>query len=243
VTYRPLVISHAGCAGHAPEDTLAGVRKAIELGADAVEVDVRTTNEGIPVVIHDATVQRTTGETGYVHAMNLEELKRLNAAAAYPGWEAFEPIPTLEEVVRETRGKILLVIEVKRPDIEGSVLEVIRMNRALDDVMIWSTHPQVVGQFRTYQPSIPAALLMGGEDWTDVRQFFAEALWRGAQACSVHHSVLTPELAHEARLRGLGPYTGTVNEEPDLRRVLECGVLGVVTDYPDRLHALLDAEA
>ena len=121
----------------------------------------------------------------------------------------------------------------------GAVLEAIRMNGALNDVMIWSTHPHVIAQFRDYQPSIPVSLLTGGEEWADIDEFFREALWRGAQACSIHHSVLTPEVAHRARLRGLGPYTWTVNEERELRRVIDCGVAGIITDYPDRLLGVL----
>lgn len=240
MAYRPLVISHAGCGGHAPPDTLEGVRKAIELGADAVEVDVQVSAEGVPVVIHDDTVDSTTDGTGNIQMISLEKIGKLNAAASYPAWPHREVVPTLEQVVREVRGEALLVLDVKRSDIEGVILDVLRMNGAVDDVMVWSTHPHVVAQFRDYQPSIPAALLTGGEEWRDMDQFFHEALWRNAQACSIHHSILTPELAHEARRHGLGPYTWTVNDEADFRRVIDCGVAGVITDYPDRLIKLLD---
>jgi hypothetical protein len=109
-------------------------------------------------------------------------------------------------VVQEVRGKALLVLDIKRSDIEGVVLDVLRMNGALGQVMVWSTRPHVVAQFREYQPSIPAALGTGGVEWPDLEQFFQEALSRGAQVCTVHHSVLTPEPAYRARLLGLGPY-------------------------------------
>lgn len=242
MSYRPLVISHAGCGGHAPENTLPGVRRAIELGADAVEVDVHACAEGIPVVIHDHTVDRTTDGTGSVHTTPLVQLQALNAAADRPEWPHREHVPTLEEVVRETNGHILLVIEIKQVDIEGAVLEVIRKNGALRNVMVWSTHPHVVAQFREYQPSIPATLLTGGEEWPDIEEFFQEALWRGAQACSFHHSLLTPELAHRARLRGLGPYTWTVDDEQEVHRVIECGVAGIVTNYPDRVRRIIEEQ-
>ena len=240
MAYRPLVISHMGCGGHAPENTLAGVRKAIELGADAVEVDVHSCLEGVPVVIHDHTVDRTTDGAGSVHSMSLAGLRELNAAATFAGWPTAEQVPTLEEVVRETRGRILLVLDVKRTDIEGAVMEVIRMNGAMDDVMIWSTHPHVVAQLRDYQPSIPAALLTGGEEWRDMDQFFREALWRNAQACSIEYSLLTHDVARAAQRRGLGPYTWTVNDEDHMRHAIDCGVAGIITDYPDRLLHVLD---
>lgn len=240
MVYEPLVISHRGCGGHAPENTLAGVRKAIELGADAVEIDVQISADGVPIVIHDSTVDRTTDGTGSVQMATLEELQRLNATATYSGWPRRERIPTLGEVVQETRGQILLVIEIKHVDIEGAVLEVIRMNGAVENVWIWSTHPQVVGQLRQYQPTIPAALGMGGEEWPDMLLFFREALWRNAQACTIDHRVLTPEIARAGRRHGLGPYAWTVNEEQDMHRVLDCGVAGIITDYPDRLRRVMD---
>ncbi len=238
--YRALVISHRGAGGHAPENTLAGIRKAIEFGADAVEIDVRTSNEGVPVVIHDRTLDRTTDMQGSVHSTSLATIKEANAAASFPGWPTREEVPTLEEVLIETRGRILLVIEIKGTDIEGAVLEVVRMAHAIEDVMIWSVHPHVVAQFREYQPSIPAALLTGGEEWPSMDDFFKEALWRNAQAASIAHTSLTPEVARQARTRGLGPFTWTVNEESEMRRVIDCGVLGIVTDYPDRLRAIMD---
>ena len=138
MAYRPLVISHAGCGGHAPPDTLAGVRKAIELGADAVEVDVRVSAEGVPVVIHDDTVDSTTDGTGNIHLIPLKEIGKLNAAAHYPAWPEREIVPTLEQVVREVRGEALLVLDVKRSDIEGVLLDVLRMNSALGRVMVSS---------------------------------------------------------------------------------------------------------
>ena len=240
MAFRPLVISHAGCGGHAPPDTLAGVRKAIELGADAIEVDVQVSAEGVPVVIHDDTVDSTTDGTGNIHLIPLAEISKLNAAAHYPAWPEREIVPTLEQVVQEVRGRALLVLDVKRSDIEGVLLDVLRMNGAIGQVMVWSTRPHVVAQFREYQPSMPAALGTGGEEWPDLELFFQEALSRGAQLCTVHHSVLTRELVHRARLLGLGPYAWTVNEEADMRRMLDCGVAGIITDYPDRLINLLD---
>lgn len=237
--YRPLVISHAGCAGHRPPNTIVGVRKAVELGADAVEVDVRICGEGVPVVIHDDKLEVATDGRGSVRTTALAELRSLDAAACYPQWPQWEQIPTLEEVIRTIRGRALLVLDLKSLDSEGAVLDVIRVNAAEDDVMVWSTHPHVVAQFREYQPSIPAALLTGGEEWRDIDQFFKEALRRNAQACSIHHSMLTPEMAQAARRHGLGPYTWTVNDEVDMRRVIDCGAAGIITDYPDRLITLL----
>ena len=238
--YRPLVISHAGCGGHAPPNTLAGVRRAIELGADAVEVDVHCCADGVPVVIHDPTLEGSTDGAGSVRTTSLAELRKLNAAAGRPGWPQREPVPTLEQVIRETRGRISLVLDIKGVEIEDAVLEVIGVNGVADEVMIWSADPQVVARFRHRRPSIPAALIAAAEEWRDTDRLFREALSRNAQAVILHHSLLTPEVARAARRRGLGPCTWTVNDEPEMRRAIDCGVAGIVTDYPDRLLKLLD---
>jgi glycerophosphoryl diester phosphodiesterase len=77
----PLVTSHAACKGHAPENTLAGIHEAIRLGADAIEIDVHCTADGVPVLLHDETVDRTTDGTGNIHEMTLEVARMLDAGA------------------------------------------------------------------------------------------------------------------------------------------------------------------
>ena len=107
---RPLVISHRACAGHAPENTLAGIRRALELGADGIEIDVQATADGVPVLMHDLTVDRTTNGHGELAKMTLAELQALDAGG--------EPPPTLADVLQLTKGRALLVAEIKQPGIE-----------------------------------------------------------------------------------------------------------------------------
>ena len=107
---RPLIISHAACAGHAPENTLAGIRKAIELGAEGIETDVQASADGVPVLMHDLTVNRTTNGSGDVAALSLAELRALDAGG--------ESVPTLAEVLDLTMGKVVLIMEIKQTGIE-----------------------------------------------------------------------------------------------------------------------------
>src|SRR5213594_2742943 len=97
---RPLVISHAACGGHAPENTLVGVRKALDLKADGIEIDVQASADGVPVLMHDLTVDRTTNGSGEVAKLSLEQLRALDAGD--------EPVPTLADVLRLTRDQALL---------------------------------------------------------------------------------------------------------------------------------------
>ena len=103
---RVLRIGHRGAAGHAPENTLTAIRKGIALGVNFVEVDVRRTADGVLVVLHDATVNRTTNGKGRVDRLSLQQVKQLNAGDG-------EHIPTLEEVLRAAAGKTGLMLELK----------------------------------------------------------------------------------------------------------------------------------
>ena len=116
------VIGHRGAAGLEPENTLRSIGKAIELGVDQVEIDVRLTKDRRLVVIHDPTVGRTTNGQGYVKDFTFEELRRLDAGKG-------ERIPSLEEVLSLTKGKIVLQIELKE---EGTARPVVRLIESMD---------------------------------------------------------------------------------------------------------------
>ncbi len=105
---RPLVISHAACGGHAPENTLAGIRAALRVGADAIEIDVQASSDGVPVLMHDLTVDRSTNGRGAVASMTLEQLRALDAGG--------EPVSTLDEVLALTIGRALLIAPQSLPE-------------------------------------------------------------------------------------------------------------------------------
>jgi glycerophosphoryl diester phosphodiesterase len=155
---QPLVIAHAACKGHAPENTLAGIRAALALGADAIEIDVHCTADRVPVLCHDATVDRTTDGTGAIADLTLEWIRALDAGCrVFDGRFAGERIPTLAETLDLTRGRCLLIIEIKAQGIEREVVEAI--GGATDDVMAWSFQPGVVQRMRELAPAVPCALL------------------------------------------------------------------------------------
>lgn len=239
----PFVTSHAACKGHAPENTLAGIRAALELGADAIEIDVHCTKDGVPVLLHDSTVDRTTDGSGDIRQMTLEEARRLDAGAKqhegrFPG----EPIPTLAEVLAEVDGRALLVLEIKQGGIEEQVCRVVREARAVQDCEAHSFWPQVVMAMRRTEPRMAAALLTDGraiKEWDD---FFGFALSLNAQAVSVHFGAVTPAVVRAAQRRGLAFLTWTVNEPPDVRRVVDAGVDAVCSDYPERVRLVVQGQ-
>ena len=235
----PLTISHAACKGHAPENTLAGIAVALALGVDAVEIDVHTTRDGVPVLLHDDTVDRTTDGTGCVNDLTLAQLKALNAGGAtFDGRFAGERVPALAEVLDVTRGCCLLVIEVKQRGIEQAVVSAIRRANAAASTMIWSFHAEVVSAVRVLAPGVPAAQLWTGKT-EDAASVIAGAVRRNAQGISAHYSVVDAGLVRSARLRGLSVFTWTADEPADQARVTAAGVDGICTNYPDVLRATL----
>jgi glycerophosphoryl diester phosphodiesterase len=218
---RPLVISHAACAGHAPENTLAGVRAALEMGADAIEMDVQASADGVPVLMHDLAVDRTTNGSGDVASLTLKQLQALELA----------------------RGRALLVAEIKRPGCEAALANVVRQAGALEDVMVWSFLPPVLAAMREAEPRLPGGLLIApgsmGE-WPSLREL---ALRLGLQAVSVFHLNLNAEVVGRAKRSGLTVYAWTADAESDIQRLTDLGVDGIVSNYPERALALLGRTA
>ncbi len=228
----PIITSHAACKGHAPENTLAGIRAAIKLGADAIEIDVHLTSDGVPVLIHDETVDRTTDGHGAIAELSLRRARRLDAGDG-------EHIPTLREVLDEAAGRVLIVIEIKPEGIEKEVLAVVRRAKALDWCAVHSFRARVVARVRSLEPKMPCSLLTGGNEIRHWPKVFSLALSLGAQGIAPRHDVITPELVRAAHLRELRCSTWTVDKQADARRVYAAGVDAITTDYPDRVRRWL----
>ncbi len=237
----PLVISHAACKGHAPENTLAGIRAALALGVDAIEIDVHCSADGVPVLIHDATVDRTTDGAGAVAEQSLARLRALDAGSkSHDGRFAGERIPTLAETLDLTRGACLLVVEIKAEGIEQQVLGAI--GNATDDVMVWSFRPSVVARLRQLAPAIPSCLLSPplANDRT-VTSLFRSALEAGQQGISLYYTSVDAALVRAASLRGLTTFTWTADDPADHQRLVAAGAAGIVTNLPDVLQGVLAA--
>jgi glycerophosphoryl diester phosphodiesterase len=240
----PLVTSHAACKGHAPENTLAGIERAIALGADAIEIDVHCTADGVPVLIHDETVNRTTDGSGNVHEMPLSVVRALDAGARqFVPRFAGAQIPTLAEVLDLTKGKVLLQIEVKQQGIEDQVAQAVRDAGAIAHCESHSFYPQIVRAMRAAEPRMAAALLTDGRRVVDWDDFFGFALSLGAQGVSVYHSWATPERVRLGQLRSLTFMVWTVDDEADVAKMIAAGVDSICSNFPDAVRRLVDASA
>ncbi len=228
---RPLIISHAACGGHAPENTLAGIRKAIELGAEGIEIDVQASADGVPVLMHDLTVDRTTNGSGKVAALSLAELRTLDAGGG--------PVPTLAEVLDITKANVLLIMEIKQSGIEEHIARVVHQKQALDDVMAWSFYPAALKGMRAAEPQIPCALLVAGESMAKWEKMRSLAVKLGAQGVSVFAPAIDERVGEDCRRRGLALYTWTPDTETSIERAIRAGVDGVCSNFPDSVVAVL----
>lgn len=223
-----LIIGHRGAAGLAPENTLAGFVRAVQLGVDGVELDVRMAGSEI-VVLHDERVDRTTNGTGKVSEMSFAELRRLDAGAG-------QPIPTLTEVLDAVAGHVIVNIELKGPGTVEPVAGLVA-NRAsqrdgtVPTLLVSSFDHGELSRFHEMLPDVPCALLAGR--WSDGLRSAATAL----DVWAVHLAQRTATEAHVAAVRSWGRrcLVYTVNDPAKARELSAMGVTGVFTDYPDRL--------
>jgi glycerophosphoryl diester phosphodiesterase len=237
---RPLVIAHRGHWKEAPENTLAAVLAALEHPLEGVEIDVHCTADGVPIVMHDHEVDRTTDGRGRVADLTLAQVKALRVRAgegtsagggpASGGRFSNERVPTLEEVLAATRGRCLLCVEVKPPGIERAVLEVVRACRAEEWVWVWSFVNSVVRKFRELAPHIPGAYISDGFATWPADRFLPEAVAIGARAVSLAWEDVTPEVVATCHDMGLEVYTLAPDEPESWDRARSAGIDALVTE-------------
>jgi glycerophosphoryl diester phosphodiesterase len=222
-----LVIAHKACPTHAPENTLAGVRAAKERGADAVEVDVRLTSDGVPVVLHDWHVLRVGRRARLTKRMRADELQRLHVLGSD------QTIPTLRQVLAEA-GPMGVAVDVKEPRAAVPVLDVLEDGHD-GRVMLWSESDEVVRRLGRHAPSeYEVALMRGGRQPKQVTALLDDARAWGARAVSADERVVDRALVERAAGLGLGVYT-LVNARSSAAIAAKAavGVRGVVTDWPE----------
>jgi glycerophosphoryl diester phosphodiesterase len=235
---RPLIIGHRGASGHAPENTLAAFSLATEMGADGFELDVALSADGVPVVLHDDTLQRTTNGSGQVSATSLAELKKLDAgyAARFGQQFAGERLPTLAEVFEAAHPRAIINVELKHDRTPGrllarQVVALIHAHNMAERVFISSF------QFSNLKRvnELDAGLVIGVLYTLGAFAPRVERRLKGAFEFTAHHPSrfgLTAARIRWCHERGRQVNAWTVNSPADLRRLMLAGVDGVITDFP-----------
>jgi len=226
-------VAHRGFSSVAPENTLAAFRKAIELCADMVECDVRRSGDGRLVVIHDPTVDRTTNGRGAVADMSLAELRELDAGSWFSAEFAGERIPTLEEVLDLPRGRSKLIVEVKEEGLEDEVVSAAEARGMDDEVLVASFHYRIgvrMPELDTRFPFIPLACLPRNADEDESVRVADEAASVNGWMFGVNHTAITPALVRATHAANLRLMAWTVNNEEDIRSVVEMGVDAIASN-------------
>ena len=252
---KVLVIAHRGGAGLWPENTMRAFEEAHAAGVDVIETDVRATSDGALVLVHDATVERTTDGRGRVGAMTLAELKRLDAGYRWTrdGGHTFPfrgqglTVPTLEEALARFPGaRFNIEPKQEAPSIVEPLCRLLRERAAVGRVVVASFHSSVVSEFRRACPEVATAA--SSSEATDFlaryRAGVSESYSPPMQALQVPEhgmgmTVLTRGFVEAAHRRNLLVHAWTVNDEAGMRRLVGAGVDGIMTDYPDRLLEVL----
>ena len=230
-----LCIGHRGARGHAPENTLKSLLKALELGASWVEVDVYYVDNHL-IVIHDEKLERTTNGKGHLANKSFSYLRSLDAGDG-------EIIPTLEEVFDFLWEKAGINIELKGPGTARPVMELlherITSEWGIDNFLISSFNHQNLYEARNLDSEIPIGLLLDGKS----KNYQKTA--RDLKACSVNQNFryVNKTFIKDAHNIGLKVFVYTVNKPNDIKRMLVMGVDGIFTDYPDRVLKLIQQGA
>ena len=240
---RTLNFGHRGASYHAPENTLAAFRLARGLGADGVELDVQLSRDGIPVVMHDDTVDRTTNGSGAVADVVLCSLKTLDAGGWFSPGSAGEPVPTLAEVFEAVGQDLLLNLELKAVGLEQTGLEqavasLVARHGMESRVLISSFNPMALQRVREADVRLPLALLYGPQLPQETLARWVDGL-RPLTALHPEYHLLNEGRLSWARQHGCRVNTWTVDEPEDMRRLLALGVDGIITDRPDLLREIL----
>ncbi len=235
----PLVVSHRGASALAPENTLAAIVKALEIGADAVEVDLRLSADGEVVLFHDDDLDRTTDGTGPMGTRTLAELAALDAGSWWGSAFTGEPIPTLDAAFHATRGRARLMLDLKVPGCGAAIARGIGRTGfdradvvvgAWDDEQLADAMEHLGGCELLFIGEVPAN---AGGDW--VRSLAA----KGYDALSLNWTGVTPAVLDAAADREMPVYVWTLNDPAEFRAAAAAGVSGIITDDPGLLRSTL----
>lgn len=244
------VIAHRGGAKLAPENTLAAIKQAVDLGVDMIEIDVILSKDGEIIVIHDSKIDRTTNGSGVVKEMTLAEIKRYDAGSWFDAKFAGEKVPTLAEVFSAINGRSTLLIEIKDgdeayPGLERKVVDAIHQHRANAWVIVQSFNEASVLRVKAMDSSLITYYLMSRNFPDFYKDRISETVGSPIadlpyDGLAVHHNQIDPEKVSAIHRAGFKLLVWTVNAEEDMQKSLAAGVDGIITDRPDQLLQLLD---
>lgn len=251
---KPLIIAHRGASELAPENTISAFRRAIEDGAEGIEFDVRLAKDGVPVVFHDAKLNRIGRIDGRVSDFTSEELQtfdvgswfNLNKPKNADVRFSAETVPTLREVLeflRDFQGLIYIELKCKESNVETLVKAVCREigdSHLFAQIIVKSFRLQVIPEIRRLCPEVKTAALFAPKIMTILRKekhLLTLAQEFGADQVSLHYSLVTRKLMEKAEKKNFPITIWTADNPLWIKRALKLGINAIITNNPARLLA------
>jgi len=237
---RPLIFGHRGAPRQAPQNTLAAFRAAANIGADGVELDVQLTKDGVPVVIHNRTVDETTNGSGPVAEMTLSQVKKLDAGFSFSPEFGGEQIPTLEDALSTLGQRLLFNIELKPAsersvELVAAVAKVVQRLRMSRRVWFSSYEPYLLYRMRALLPEIPCGILCYPPT------FFTRllSLITPYEALHPNFRLISEKMVRRVHRKGMRLATWTVDSLDVAQQLAGWGVDVLISNEPDKLLKVL----
>jgi glycerophosphoryl diester phosphodiesterase len=236
-------IAHRGASGHAPENTMAAFRRAVEFGARFIETDLQITRDARIIAIHDFTLERTTNGRGQVHLLTLDQIRALDAGSWFGdrgnGSFSGEHVPTLEEILDFAKEHdVIFYLEIKSGPawgVEHAMVAALRDHNASARVVILSFDPSSLGSVHRLDSTMMTGFLCEHPS----NDLVERTVRAGARQLVAGGDLITSAVVEKAHHAGLQVVAWTINEVEQMRRLMAEGVDGIITDYPDRLLSVL----
>ncbi len=245
---RPQLIAHRGFSGPYPENTRIALESAIALNVDMVEVDVRLSRDGAPVLQHNPHLDENSDGQGLIADYTLAQLRVLDMGAwKHPDF-AGQRIITLDEALGLTKGRVGINLDIKTPAALPLALRTVHQLRMWDQVVFTGCTWPEVRHLRRHAPHVTVLLNTGSlVHWTALRGRHKTALWiylcqaraSGAAAINLTHHVVIDKLMTAARRMKLPVWTWTVDEPERARELAALGVVSITSNWPDRIRGVL----
>ncbi|MFW9951380.1 MAG: glycerophosphodiester phosphodiesterase [Candidatus Thorarchaeota archaeon] len=234
---KTLIIAHRGASKYAPENTLKAFLLAIELGANYIEFDVRRSNDNKILIIHDPYILRTTHRLGRISKMDLEKIKSLNAGNG-------EKIPTLDELISDTRGSIKYMCEIKVKGISGTVINILKNQNAVNSTLLISfKHKELLKNQQIYPDLKLGAIIPSGLGWITT-WFFKKKLISSISeknffSINPFFPLVNKKFVNFAHKKGLKVFPWTVNSKRTMKKLIKIGIDGILTNDIKKLQNYL----
>ncbi|MBJ8108322.1 glycerophosphodiester phosphodiesterase [Bacillus cereus group sp. N6] len=244
-------IAHRGASAYAPEHTISAYKLGQQLRGDYIEMDLQMTKDGYLVAMHDETINRTTNGTGLVKEHTLEEIKQLNVGSFFNekhpslAKKEFEgaKVPTLEEIIETFGHNANYYIETKSPDeypgMEEKLLEIIKHYEISDKVIIQSFSEVSLQKIHSLDVNIPLVQLLPYKKAVQLTELEIKKYKTYCIGLGMNYKYIDSAYVKKIKKHGLEVHPFTVDNETDMKKLLLWGVDGMFTNYPDRLHSLL----